>query len=105
MCGISGYISDKNFLENNNIKNTLSIMKRRGPDSQNFFQKSYQNKEFALLHSRLNIIDLNSQSNQPFYDNDLVLVFNGEIYNYLELRNDLEKKIIFLILILIQKFC
>jgi asparagine synthase (glutamine-hydrolysing) len=92
MCGISGYISDNTFLENNSIKNTLSLMKRRGPDSQDFFQKNYQNKDVALLHSRLNIIDLNSQSNQPFYDKDLILVFNGEIYNYLELRKDLEKK-------------
>ena len=92
MCGISGYISDNTFLENNSIKNTLSLMKRRGPDSQDSFQKNYQNKDVALLHSRLNIIDLNSQSNQPFYDKDLILVFNGEIYNYLELRKDLEKK-------------
>ena len=60
MCGISGYISGNTFLENNSIKNTLSLMKRRGPDSQDFFQKNYQNKDVALLHSRLNIIDLNS---------------------------------------------
>ena len=92
MCGISGYISDKNFLDNDNIKKTLDLMKRRGPDSQDFFQKNYQSKEVALLHSRLNIIDLNSQSNQPFYDKDFILIFNGEIYNYIELRNDLKKK-------------
>ena len=92
MCGISGYISDKNFLDNDNIKKTLDLMKRRGPDSQDFFQKNYPSKEVALLHSRLNIIDLNSQSNQPFYDKDFILIFNGEIYNYIELRNDLKKK-------------
>tara|TARA_B100001057_G_scaffold496579_1_gene598419 strand:- start:908 stop:2749 length:1842 start_codon:yes stop_codon:yes gene_type:complete len=92
MCGISGYISDKNFLDNDNIKKTLDLMKRRGPDSQDLFQKNYQSKEVALLHSRLNIIDLNSQSNQPFYDKDFILIFNGEIYNYIELRNDLKKK-------------
>lgn len=92
MCGISGYISNKSFLDNDNIKKTLDLMKRRGPDSQDFFQKNYQSKEVALLHSRLNIIDLNSQSNQPFYDKDLILIFNGEIYNYIELRNDLKKK-------------
>ena len=105
MCGISGYISDKNFLENDNIKKTINLMKRRGPDSQDFFQKNYQSKEVALLHSRLNIIDLNSQSNQPFYDKDFILIFNGEIYNYLELRNDLKKKIILLTQTLTQKFC
>ena len=59
---------------------------------QNYKKNKVINKEFALLHSRLNIIDLSSKSNQPFYDKDLILVFNGEIYNYLELRKDLEKK-------------
>lgn len=92
MCGISGYISQKNLLYDNNIPNTLNLMKRRGPDSQGHYKNNYYNKEVVLLHSRLNIIDLNSHSNQPFYDKDFVLVFNGEIYNYLELRKNLERK-------------
>jgi len=64
-------------------------MKRRGPDSQGHYKNNYYNKDVVLLHSRLNIIDLNSHSNQPFYDKDFVLVFNGEIYNYRELRQEL----------------
>ena len=92
MCGISGYISNRNLLADNDIQITLDLMKRRGPDSQDFYKKNYQSKDVALLHSRLNIIDLNTQSNQPFYDEDFILVFNGEIYNYIELRNDLKNK-------------
>ena len=95
MCGISGYISRRNFLPKNNIKNTLKLMKRRGPDAQGFFSKDYLDSELALLHSRLNIIDLKSRSNQPFYSDDLILIFNGEIYNYLELREKLKKKYFF----------
>ena len=92
MCGISGYISNKNLLVDNNIQKTLNLMNRRGPDSQNFFKKDYSNKELALLHSRLNIIDLNERSNQPYIDNDFIIIFNGEIYNYIELRTQLLQK-------------
>ena len=55
MCGISGYISDKDLLVDNNIQKTLVLMNRRGPDSQNFFKKNYSNKELGLLHSRPSI--------------------------------------------------
>ena len=58
MCGISGYISKGEYIANNAIKKTLNLMKKRGPDDQSYFKKKYLNKEIALLHSRLNIIDL-----------------------------------------------
>lgn len=92
MCGISGYISKKNLIADNGIERTLEMMKRRGPDSKNFFEKSYNSKQLALLHSRLNIIDLNVRANQPYYDDNFIIVFNGEIYNYLEIKSKLENK-------------
>ncbi len=92
MCGISGYISNKKLISENGIKNTLKLMNRRGPDSQNSLKFDFDSKQIGLLHSRLDIIDLNQRSNQPFVDENFVLVFNGEIYNYLELKLDLEKK-------------
>jgi asparagine synthase (glutamine-hydrolysing) len=92
MCGISGYISKKNLIADNCIERTLEMMKRRGPDSKNFFKKSYNSKQLALLHSRLNIIDLNERANQPYHDEDFIIVFNGEIYNYLEIKSKLENK-------------
>lgn len=92
MCGISGYISKANFIADNGIERTLELMKRRGPDSKNFFKKSYNSKQLALLHSRLNIIDLNVRANQPYYDENFIIVFNGEIYNYLEIKSKLENK-------------
>ena len=95
MCGISGYISKTNLINDNGIDRTLEIMKRRGPDSKNFFKKSYNSKQLALLHSRLNIIDLNVRANQPYYDENYIIVFNGEIYNYKKLidQYDLDKRI------------
>ena len=104
MCGISGYISKKSLVAENGIKHTLELMKWRGPDAKNFYQTSNGTKELALLHTRLNIIDLNERSNQPYFDEHFIMVFNGEIYNYLEIKKKLEKKIINLRQVQILKF-
>ena len=92
MCGIGGYLSNKSLIKDNSINSTLKIMERRGPDNRGYIIKDYQKKSLALLHTRLNIIDLNKRSNQPYYENGLTLVFNGEIYNYLEIKEKLKKK-------------
>ena len=66
-------------------------MKNRGPDhqeSKTFITQS-ENNNIGLLHSRLSIIDLDSRSNQPFTIGSQSIVYNGEIYNYLELRKTL----------------
>ena len=89
MCGIAGYIG-KSPIQKKQILDTISVMKNRGPDHQDYI--SFSNGEFfvTLIHSRLSIIDLDSRSNQPFFDKHCILVFNGEIYNYLEIRKELE---------------
>ena len=92
MCGISGYLTYANKIKDYSIKNTLNLMKRRGPDNQSYFKLNKFNKEVGLLHSRLNIIDLNKRSDQPFYFQELILIFNGEIYNFIEIREELIKK-------------
>ena len=91
MCGISGIITFNN-ISKNDLKSTLNLMEKRGPDYQNYIMGKSENTNFALLHSRLAIIDLKSGSNQPFIDNGYHLIFNGEIYNYIELREKLKKK-------------
>ena len=80
MCGIAGYI---NF-ENGALlsKNSACIQQHRGPDAQNTWHEG----NIALSHQRLSIIDLDPRSNQPFIKNGLVIIFNGEIYNYKELQ-------------------
>lgn len=91
MCGIAGYIGF-NEISKKTVLNTLELMKNRGPDSQNFKKYQHNNFNVYLLHSRLNIIDLRNLANQPFIDGDNTLIFNGEIYNYIELKNELKKK-------------
>ena len=76
MCGILG----TNFLSNN-FSSSLELLNQRGPDFQNSLK--IDNKEFG--HTRLAIIDLDEEANQPMIFDDILLVFNGEIYNYKEL--------------------
>jgi len=82
MCGILGscFNTDKD-----KFNSSLELLAHRGPDSQNMLM--FQN--ILLGHTRLSIIDLDKQSNQPMEMDDYVLVFNGEIYNYLELKEEL----------------
>jgi asparagine synthase (glutamine-hydrolysing) len=91
MCGIAGYLG-KNRFDTKNIQNILETLYRRGPDS-NGFKEIPDGKDFlSLFSSRLNIIDNDNRANQPFVYKDKYLIFNGEIYNYLELKSELKNK-------------
>ena len=61
-------------------------MNNRGPDYHGLKKIKKFKSNLYFLHSRLGIIDLNKRSNQPFIIDDYVLIFNGEIYNYLEIK-------------------
>ena len=93
MCGIAGYFC-KRQVGDSQIHKTLNFMKNRGPDNQDFrLFRTYGEERFVgLLHSRLSIIDLDPRSNQPFTIGSHTIVFNGEIYNYLELSDALHKR-------------
>jgi len=67
-------------------------MRRRGPDHQAFHVFQEKDRRVYLLHSRLSIIDLDPRAHQPFTIGDFTIIFNGEIYNYLEIRAALKKK-------------
>lgn len=86
MCGIAGFI---NFQHGDDlIRLAQREQAHRGPDSCN----GWRQDNVALAHLRLSIIDLDHRSDQPFIKDGLVMVFNGEIYNYQELRARLEKE-------------
>ena len=89
MCGIAGYIGSAPP-DDSRIRAALGRMRNRGPDVQNFAR--LDSGHVTLLHSRLSILDLDPRSNQPFSEGGCTLVFNGEIYNYVELRSALEKQ-------------
>ena len=90
MCGIAGFWGSGNFLPDNKlIKNCSKLMIRRGPDNVTYKKFSNKEKSFLFMHSRLSIIDPVENSNQPMEDDNGILIFNGEIYNYIELKKDL----------------
>ena len=86
MCGIAGYIGKGNSSDLHKMVNTLQ---HRGPDAQGIFEGD----NFGLAHARLSIVDLSEAGSQPMANSNssVVLVFNGEIYNFQELRSELVK--------------
>jgi len=90
MCGIAGYIGKKR-LEDNRVDDSLIKMSNRGPDFRAARNFEYNDTHTYLLHSRLSIIDLDPRSNQPYSFENLHMVFNGEIYNYIEVRKELKE--------------
>lgn len=89
MCGIAGYFGTQTISEER-IQTCLGLMRRRGPDHAAYRHwANGSDKNVYLLFSRLSIIDLDSRANQPFNVGRKWIVFNGEMYNYVECRTDL----------------
>lgn len=89
MCGIAGRINLSDMpVSKTEIQPMLDKIKHRGPDDEGIFIE----KNIGLGHVRLSILDLSSAGHQPMLSNDadVILVFNGEIYNYLELKKELK---------------
>lgn len=93
MCGIAGIIGDISNEKIEIIKSMISALFHRGPDSQRILKTANS----LLAFSRLKIIDFNDRSMQPMISSDKkhILLFNGEIYNYKELKNKLREKYLF----------
>ena len=88
MCGISGIIN-KNLssVDKNDIKKINDLVAHRGPDGEGYFFKN----NFSFGHRRLAIIDLSKDGSQPMNIDGYVITYNGEIYNYIEIREELIK--------------
>ena len=92
MCGIAAIIgfNEKGKNRLNRIEQCPSLLKHRGPDNQQYIIE----ENFAMAHARLSIIDLSKDSNQPFTTKDgrFTVIYNGEIFNYKKLREELKQK-------------
>ena len=86
MCGIAGF----NWEDDGFLHRLVKAIGHRGPDAAGLFSRSGR---ISFAHTRLSIVDLHERSNQPLYyqhgEHEYVLIFNGEIYNYRELRHEL----------------
>ncbi|MBX3256518.1 MAG: asparagine synthase (glutamine-hydrolyzing) [Chitinophagaceae bacterium] len=89
MCGIAGilYFNDK-IAEQPILKKMNSVMAHRGPDAEGIYCEG----QIGLCHRRLSVIDLSVSANQPYFDNSnrYVIVFNGEVYNYQTIKQQIE---------------
>ena len=89
MCGIAGIVGVE--IDNQKLKNIKLSLSRRGPDDSGYWISNCKN--VGLVQTRLSIIDLSNSGHQPMTtaDGRYTIVFNGEIYNFKEIRKDLEK--------------
>src|SRR4051794_20965261 len=89
MCGIAGWVSNGGGLERNVLGAMTRALARRGPDVEGIVIDG----PVGFGHRRLSVLDLSAASNQPMWDSTgrYLIVFNGEIYNFLEVRRRLEQ--------------
>ncbi|MEZ8879531.1 asparagine synthase (glutamine-hydrolyzing) [Vibrio lentus] len=97
MCGIAGILTFGDSTENLecSIKNASNAQIHRGPDIQDYSIYKTNNYALALAHQRLSIIDLSDSGRQPMETESSSLIFNGEIYNYKEIKSNLPKNLEF----------
>jgi asparagine synthase (glutamine-hydrolysing) len=90
MCGIAGCYQQ---VDGHKLTDVMTArLAHRGPDAGGTWSLENERVSIHLGHRRLSIIDLSASANQPLIKGDLTLVYNGELYNYRELRADLEQK-------------
>jgi len=91
MCGIAGFIDFNNASSLQILKDSTDVLSHRGPDGSGY--EFFQNNKYqvGLGHRRLSIIDLSNAGAQPMWYKKFCIIFNGEIYNYAEIKMELEK--------------
>jgi asparagine synthase (glutamine-hydrolysing) len=89
MCGITGFIDFSKSLKETDLKIITDQLSHRGPDDAGYLFVENEYCNLGLGHRRLSIIDLSSNGHQPISFEHLTIVFNGEIYNYAEIREKL----------------
>jgi asparagine synthase (glutamine-hydrolysing) len=92
MCGISGFIDFNNTSSPAILKDCTDTLSHRGPDGSGYEFFQQQNYQVGLGHRRLSIIDLSSAATQPMLYKKYWITFNGEIYNFAELKKELEAR-------------
>jgi asparagine synthase (glutamine-hydrolysing) len=88
MCGIAGFYSPQKIFSENDLEKMTFALTHRGPDAAGYFS----DEVVGLGNRRLKVIDLSESANQPMYslDGRYVMVYNGEVYNYNEIANEIK---------------
>ena len=93
MCGFTGSVSVQP-IDNSLIDEAHKYIDCRGPDAKCHIERKYDIYHLNFWFNRLSILDLSAEANQPMYSKDFktMVMFNGEIYNHADLRQDLQKQ-------------
>ena len=91
MCGIAGFVDLNGLSERDIIASMANCLNKRGPDHQGLYYERIQNSVIGLGHRRLSVLDLSDEGNQPMEFKNKYIVYNGEVYNFKEIREDLKK--------------
>ncbi len=89
MCGISGLIDFKKRSSRNILQDMNNIVSYRGPDDEGTLFEENEFCNIGFAHRRLSILDLSANGHQPMHYNNFFIVYNGEVYNYREIRKEL----------------
>jgi len=91
MCGIAGFCDFNKKSDKHTLEKMTDVLHHRGPDDSgySFYENEYST--IGLGHRRLSILDLSTHGHQPMAYEDLEIVYNGEVYNFKEIRTELEK--------------
>lgn len=92
MCGIAGFVDFSKKAQSADLQKMAGCLQHRGPDGEGLYFKETPAAGVGLGHKRLSIIDLHESANQPMHYNGLHIIFNGEIYNYGEIKERLIEK-------------
>ncbi len=90
MCGIAGFVDFNQKLDKSTLISITDVLHHRGPDDSGYSFFEASNATIGLGHRRLSILDLSSHGHQPMIHENLEIIYNGEVYNFKEIRKELE---------------
>ena len=91
MCGIVGFIDFNKRSDKQTLQKMTDVLHHRGPDDSGYLFLDNANYQIGLGHRRLSILDLSKHGHQPMGFQNLEIIYNGEVYNFQEIRDELEK--------------
>ncbi len=90
MCGIAGFIDFNRCMDKDTLMQMTDVLHHRGPDDSGYYFDSFLGVNIGLGHRRLSILDLSHHGHQPMFFDDISIVYNGEVYNFAEIKLELE---------------
>jgi len=90
MCGIAGLVDRNHSSSDEILKAITNSLYHRGPDDCGYLFKKFDNVQVGLGHRRLSVLDLSNHGHQPMVFAHLTMIYNGEVYNFKEIRTELE---------------